>query len=78
MKNGQLYLIKVGEIALKGLNRDFFEKRLKGNIKAKLRPYQSYINQKGASSWRLRKPALPLWWRKPSRPASVWSASQSA
>ncbi len=48
MKNGQLYLIKVGEIALKGLNRDFFEKRLKGNIKAKLRPYQSYITtQKG-------------------------------
>lgn len=48
MKNGQLYLIKVGEIALKGLNRDFFEKRLKANIKAKLRAYQSHIiTQKG-------------------------------
>ncbi len=48
MKNDRLYLIKVGEISLKGLNRDFFEKRLKGNIKAKLRPYRSHvITQKG-------------------------------
>lgn len=44
----QLYLIKEGEISLKGLNRAFFEKRLKNNIKDKLRPYHSSAErQKG-------------------------------
>ncbi len=33
----KLYLIKIGEIALKGGNRNFFEKQLKKNIKMKLR-----------------------------------------
>ena len=33
----KLYLIKIGEIALKGGNRNFFEKRLKKNIKLSLR-----------------------------------------
>ncbi len=33
----RLYLIKIGEIALKGGNRNFFEKRLKKNIKLSLR-----------------------------------------
>ncbi|MDC7125111.1 MAG: tRNA 4-thiouridine(8) synthase ThiI [Spirochaetales bacterium] len=33
----KLYLIKIGEIALKGGNRSFFEKRLKKNIKLDLR-----------------------------------------
>ncbi len=37
----QLYLIKLGEISLKGLNRPVFEKRLRNNIKDKLRPYHS-------------------------------------
>ena len=44
----QLYLIKEGEISLKGLNRGLFEKRLKNNIKDKLRPYHSTTQrQKG-------------------------------
>lgn len=44
----KLYLIKVGEISLKGLNRAFFEKRLRHNIKDKLRPYRSNCEkQKG-------------------------------
>ena len=44
----QLYLIKEGEISLKGLNRGLFEKRLKNNIKDKLRPYHSTTErQKG-------------------------------
>lgn len=48
MNTNHLYLIKVGEISLKGLNRDFFEKRLKNNIKAKIRGYHSHIiTQKG-------------------------------
>ena len=43
-----LYLIKEGEISLKGLNRGLFEKRLKNNIKDKLRPYHSTTQrQKG-------------------------------
>lgn len=33
----KLYLIKIGEIALKGNNRNFFEKRLKKNIKMSLK-----------------------------------------
>ncbi len=37
----KLYLVKEGEISLKGLNRGSFEKRLKNNIKDKLRPYHS-------------------------------------
>jgi thiamine biosynthesis protein ThiI len=36
-----LYLVRLGEISLKGLNRGFFEKRLKQNIKSKLKPYHS-------------------------------------
>lgn len=48
MKNSTLYLVKLGEISLKGLNRDFFEKRLKMNIKAKLKPYRNMVSkQKG-------------------------------
>lgn len=44
----QLYLVKEGEISLKGQNRSFFEKQLKHNIKDKLRPYHSQTErQKG-------------------------------
>ena len=44
----RLYLIKEGEISLKGGNRNLFEKRLRHNIKDKLRPYHSEIEkQKG-------------------------------
>ncbi len=43
-----LYLVRLGEISLKGLNRDFFEGKLKTNIKTKLHPYHSRIaKQKG-------------------------------
>lgn len=43
-----LYLVRLGEISLKGLNRDFFERRLRDNIKYKLRPYGSrFTKQKG-------------------------------
>ena len=42
------YLVRTGEISLKGLNRGFFEKRLKQNIKSKLKPYHSQEHrQKG-------------------------------
>ena len=48
MKDSTLYLVRLGEISLKGLNRDFFEKRLKLNIKAKLKPYRTVVSkQKG-------------------------------
>lgn len=44
----KLYLIKMGEIALKGGNRDMFEKRLRHNLKDKLKPWKSEISkQKG-------------------------------
>lgn len=44
----KLYLIKLGEISLKGQNRNLFEKRLRHNIKDKLRPYHSTtMTQKG-------------------------------
>jgi thiamine biosynthesis protein ThiI len=43
-----LYLVRLGEISLKGQNRGFFEKKLKDNIKYKLRPYASvFKKQKG-------------------------------
>lgn len=45
MENSKLYLIRLGEISLKGLNRAFFEKKLKNNIKLKLRPYHSLIER---------------------------------
>ena len=41
----KLYLIRLGEISLKGLNRGFFEKKLKNNIKLRLRPYHSLIER---------------------------------
>ncbi len=44
----KLYLIKEGEISLKGGNRNLFEKQLRHNIKNKIRPYHSDITkQKG-------------------------------
>ena len=44
----KLYLVKMGEISLKGGNRDLFEKRLRHNIKDKLKPWRSEISkQKG-------------------------------
>jgi len=43
-----LYLVRLGEISLKKMNRDMFEAKLKHNIKYKLRPFQSRITkQKG-------------------------------
>ncbi|MGE4463810.1 tRNA uracil 4-sulfurtransferase ThiI [Sphaerochaeta sp.] len=48
MNDSTLYLVKLGEISLKGLNRDFFEKRLKNNIKHKLKGYRTQVSkQKG-------------------------------
>ncbi len=41
----KLFLIKLGEISLKGLNRGFFEKKLKNNIKLKLHPCRSYLTR---------------------------------
>lgn len=44
----KLYLVRLGEISLKGLNRPFFEKKLKNNIKIKLRPFHNVVTkQKG-------------------------------
>lgn len=43
-----LYVIRLGEIALKGLNRSMFENMLRQNIKAKLKGYHNTITkQKG-------------------------------
>lgn len=39
----KLFLIRLGEISLKGLNRGFFEKKLKNNIKLKLHPCKSLL-----------------------------------
>ncbi|MFA7107876.1 MAG: tRNA uracil 4-sulfurtransferase ThiI [Sphaerochaetaceae bacterium] len=48
MENSKLYLIKLGEISLKGLNRSGFEKKLKNNVKLKMRPWHSVCSkQKG-------------------------------
>lgn len=48
MNDATLYLVRLGEISLKGLNRDFFEKRLKINIKNKLKGYRTQVSkQKG-------------------------------
>jgi len=44
-ENMSLYLIKLGEISLKGLNRNFFEKKLKNNIKLKIHPYRSVLKR---------------------------------
>lgn len=44
----KLYLVKEGEISLKGGNRSHFEKKLRNNLKHKIRPYGSVIEkQKG-------------------------------
>lgn len=40
-----LYLIRLGEISLKGMNRNFFEKKLKNNIKLKIHPYRSLLSR---------------------------------
>lgn len=44
----QLYLLKVGELVLKRGNRNFFEKRLRKNIKQSLAEYSpKFVTQKG-------------------------------
>ncbi|MBR4427186.1 MAG: tRNA 4-thiouridine(8) synthase ThiI [Spirochaetales bacterium] len=43
--NMNLYLIRLGEISLKGLNRNFFEKKLKNNIKLKIHPHRSLLTR---------------------------------
>ncbi|MCR4676481.1 MAG: tRNA 4-thiouridine(8) synthase ThiI [Sphaerochaetaceae bacterium] len=45
IENMQLYLIRLGEISLKGLNRRMFEKQLKANIKLKIHPHHSLIER---------------------------------
>lgn len=40
-----LYLIRLGEISLKGQNRNFFEKKLKNNIKLKIHPHRSLLTR---------------------------------
>ncbi|HAK47615.1 MAG TPA: tRNA 4-thiouridine(8) synthase ThiI, partial [Spirochaeta sp.] len=40
----KLYLIKIGEIALKGGNRKFFEKRMKKNIKLSLKDVKCTVS----------------------------------
>ncbi|NCD04717.1 MAG: tRNA 4-thiouridine(8) synthase ThiI [Spirochaetia bacterium] len=48
MVENKIYLVRLGEISLKGLNRPFFEKILKNNIKLKLRPFHNRVTkQKG-------------------------------
>ena len=41
----RLYLVKEGEIALKGGNRIMFERKLRANIRSKLKPYQSRMDK---------------------------------
>lgn len=41
----KLYLVRLGEISLKGQNRHLFEKRLKNNIKIKLRPFHNVVSK---------------------------------
>ena len=43
--NMNLYLIRLGEISLKGQNRNFFEKKLKNNIKLKIHPHRSLLTR---------------------------------
>ncbi len=38
----ELFLLKLGEVVLKGLNRSAFENRLKSNIARRVRPYGSF------------------------------------
>lgn len=56
MNDSKLYLVRLGEISLKGLNRDFFEKRLKNNIKAKLKGWRTQVSkQKGRIFFEIEK-----------------------
>lgn len=41
----QQYLIKEGEISLKGGNRVLFERKLRSNIRAKLKPYECHMDK---------------------------------
>ena len=54
-----LYLIKLGEISLKGLNRGFFEKKLKNNIKLKIHPYRSVLTREKGRFYLYVDPSCP-------------------
>ena len=38
----EIFLLKLGEVVLKGLNRFSFENKLKSNIARRMRPYGSF------------------------------------
>ena len=52
-----LYLLKIGEIALKGGNRGFFEKLLKKNILNSVKPAKGRITDKNGRLY-LRVPEI--------------------
>lgn len=54
-----LYLVKLGEISLKGLNRGFFEKKLKNNIKLKIHPYRSVLTREKGRFYLYVDPSCP-------------------
>lgn len=59
MQNMNLYLIRLGEISLKGMNRNFFEKKLKNNIKLKIHPYRSVLNREKGRFYLYVDPECP-------------------
>lgn len=59
MNNQKLYIIRLGEIALKGRNRDLFENQLKENIKEKLRPHSSRIHRQKGRLFLYLEPDVP-------------------
>ena len=48
MNNNEMFLLKLGEVVLKGLNRRSFEDKLMNNVRRRLRhcgSFQTYLRQ---------------------------------
>lgn len=57
--NENLYLIKEGEISLKGGNRIEFERKLRGNIRHKLKPFECKIESTKGRVYLYTDPSCP-------------------
>ena len=69
----EIFLLKMGEMVLKGLNRRTFEERLMGNARRRLEPYGKFriYSRQSITYVEPRRPAVT--WTGPLKPSAACS-----
>lgn len=71
----EMFLLKMGEIVLKGLNRASFEGKLHSNLSRRLKPYGKFKIRLLQSTYTVDWKTRTAIWTGPGRPAAGCSAS---